>query len=252
MRYLPSVSIFALYRQEDSQRVKVMKRPISFEQQEVRRWIKGICRDYDIKSTHLAKLAGVAPSTLNRFLNDKEHQYVLSAKTIGKVEKAVASLPDNMQLSDQLELSGERLIVVGEVAAGVFKTALEWPVNEQFAFSLPPIPIFEGCRKFGLIVRGESMNQLYKPGTILICVKFIDLERDPQDGEKVIVERTDKHGMTEATVKEYRIQNGEAWLWPKSTAPEFQTPWRVADHNNQEEEDSLVIKSLVVWSMRPE
>lgn len=105
-------------------------------------------------------------------------------------------------------------------------------------------------RRFGLRVVGDSMNEVYPPGTILECVAY-NGEVEIPSGKRVIVVRTKHDGSVEATVKELvRSQDGVEWLRPRSTHPLFQA-FR-GDQPGEEEIVSVEIVGIVVASTRHE
>lgn len=119
--------------------------------------------------------------------------------------------------------------LIGEVEAGVWREALEWgEEEEQERFPIPVDPRWQGQPLFALRVRGPSMDRLYPDGSIIYCVRYADLARDPKPGERVICRRVNNNGLVEATVKELEIDpDGNAWLWPRSSHPEHQQPIRL-------------------------
>lgn len=154
--------------------------------------------------------------------------------------------------TDQL-LSGEVAIgsirVLGYVEAGDWKEAVKMPQDDQWHVSIPTPGDYERYRKFALSVRGPSMDRRYPPGSILVCVDYYELGRDPASGERVIVHRH-KGDLTEATCKLYqRDSEGHPWLWPESTHPEHQTP---IDPTADPEADEVCITAKVIGSYRPE
>jgi hypothetical protein len=69
------------------------------------------------------------------------------------------------------------------------------------------------------------MDLRYPDGTIILCIRFGDLGRNPISGDRVVCVRRNRQGLVEATVKEFVIDDdGQPWLWPRSTHPEHQTP----------------------------
>ncbi len=73
------------------------------------------------------------------------------------------------------------------------------------------------------------MDEYYPDGSHVVCVRLSDLERWPIPGEHVVIERRD--GVTddfEATLKEFRVADGKAWLWPRSYDPAHQQPVQVS------------------------
>jgi len=147
--------------------------------------------------------------------------------------------------------SGPRLFVKGEVAAGVWRDAFEWEMDSW-------VPYQGGSHfdapleaRYGLLVAGESMNEVYPPGTILDCVSCIHARIESvESGQRVIVVRKRFTGEIEATVKEYRRTTEGDWLVPRSNNPAFQNPiTMVADDPMIEE---TVIVAVVKGSYRPE
>lgn len=119
------------------------------------------------------------------------------------------------------------IYVIGAVQAGIYKEAIEWNGDEWYSLTVPiNDDRFPDIERFGLEVRGNSMNLLYPEGTIVLVVRFNDIGRKPNPGERVVVLRRSKTGGYEATLKEYqRDERGRHILWPRSTDPEFQAPF---------------------------
>lgn len=145
---------------------------------------------------------------------------------------------------------GPRLFVKGEVAAGVWKEAWEVPEDEWEMFTGRADVQRPLRERFGLRVFGDSMNEVYPPGTILECVRF-DGEDQLESGKRVIVVRTRVGGAVEATVKELvRDAEGREWLVPRSTNPAFQA-FR-GDEPDSPDIVSVEVVGVVVASIRPE
>lgn len=119
-----------------------------------------------------------------------------------------------------------RVPVKGMVQAGLWRDAIEWPQEDWYSIVAPADDRHPGAERFGLVVRGTSMDRLYPEGTIVLAVKFGDLARTPKPGERVVVLRRDRRtGDYEATLKEYDLDDkGRHILWPRSNDPEFQSP----------------------------
>ncbi|HJQ55972.1 MAG TPA: S24 family peptidase [Vineibacter sp.] len=147
-----------------------------------------------------------------------------------------------------------QVMIVGHVQAGVFREAMEWPEEDWKPAPIARILAFERLRQFGLEVRGTSMNLVYPPGAVAVCVSTMELGRDPKDKERVVVLRREQHGGdVEATVKELRIDDeGAAWLWPRSSDPHYQEPWRVTSLATSDDNDDLRIVALVIGAYIPE
>lgn len=123
---------------------------------------------------------------------------------------------------EKLPSLGPTLYVIGEVQAGVFKTAWQKERDEWEAFTGIPDLVAPVNDLFGLKVVGDSMNLVYPEGTILECCQYFGNDVIPA-GKRVIVQRFRRDGTVEATVKELaRDEHGHEWLVPRSTNPVHQ------------------------------
>lgn len=190
------------------------------------------------------------------------------------VETLIAALPAEAGTPQGASRSTMNLIVItvrGYVQAGRWREAIEWEPDSWYSITVPDKGKYPGIERFGLEVRGNSMNRLYPEGTTLICVRFYDIARPPQPGDKVICLRRDRYGEFEATVKEYqRDDQGRHILWPRSDDPEHQTPIILSDELpvatdqhalpsrvnagpfSQAGLDDIIIAALVIQSVRDE
>lgn len=187
------------------------------------------CKDATgVDLTTLARRIGRAPSTLNRFVKpDWPHR--LGSSTIALLEDAAGLSFADFDSASRESRSAALLTpslnipVVGEVQAGAWKMAYEAPQEEQelVVVSHPGGP---DVQYFGLRVVGDSMDQIYPPGTVLICVRRMDFWGVIRHGDHVIVQRrSDIDDRSEYTVKE--VQQDPAkdfWLVPRSTNPAHQ------------------------------
>ena len=145
---------------------------------------------------------------------------------------------------------GPTLFIRGAVQAGHF--AEPWEVHEDDweRYTGRADIVVPLRRRFGLRVVGESMNEIYPPGTVLDCV-----QRDPFDeipnGKRVIVQRKRIGDGIETTVKEYfRDADGIEWLVPRSRNPAFQAPFRCDQPGDDIE--AIEVIAIVVASIQPE
>ena len=157
--------------------------------------------------------------------------------------------------------------VIGAVQAGVWNNDGSWPDDDQYALEVPVPTEFTLMNRFGLEVRGASMNLVYPAGTVLVCVPLAEVERWLVTGEKIIVQRRGKLGI-ETTVREFVHDASGVWLWPRSSHPEHQQPiplslprldgveqqLAIADFQAVDEEDGVEIAviALVIQSIRIE
>lgn len=150
----------------------------------------------------------------------------------------------------QMRVLDEHRIIwcVGEVAAGVWRESFEWPADERVPVLMLPDERYVGIDRFALKVRGDSMNKLYPDGSFVVYVRFQDIGRGPRSGERVVALRH-RHGLTEATVKEYHKDNqAQRWLIPWSTNPAHQSLLM----DQADDGEMLDVIGLVVGSQRVE
>lgn len=134
-----------------------------------------------------------------------------------------------------------RLQVKGAVAAGVWREAIEWPEDDWVSYTGGAHIDAPMDRRFGLVVEGDSMNEVYPPGTILDCVSTIGSGMYPQHKQRVVIVRRRIDGDVEATVKEYRREaDGREWLVPRSYNPAFQTPIELGSAEDGIEETTIM------------
>lgn len=140
--------------------------------------------------------------------------------------------------------------VLGAVQAGTWSTALEWPPDRRYQVFFKPVSTYREIKTFGLEVLGSSMDKVYPPGSVLICVKLLDLHRELRSGERVIVYQV-RGDEIEATAKEYIVdEEGQIWLWPRSNDPRHQTPLTYPTPGTGV--DEIRIHAVVIGSYRPE
>lgn len=143
---------------------------------------------------------------------------------------------------------GPRLFIKGEVAAGIWREAFEFPEDEWQTFTGRAGVTAELQHRFGLRIIGDSMNEVYPPDTIVECVSvFGHVEATP--GRRVVVLRTNDNDECEATVKELVEQDGELWLVPRSTNPVYRPYKLMAPEPGIKQ---TRIAAVVVSSVRPE
>lgn len=145
----------------------------------------------------------------------------------------------------------DRLRVIGSVAAGVWREAEQWDQDAQFAIEGSQSPVPRG-KRFGVVVEGRSMDQVYEPGTVLDCVSIFDHNVKPQTGDHVIVERVRPDGLREVTVKEYLDEDGRYYLLPRSSRPEFKQRIEIGEPDHDYSgDDRIQVTAFVVGSYPP-
>ncbi len=210
-----------------------------------------------LKPAPWARAAGVSPSALYNFLHKRSDS--LSQPTLEALARAAARPVSELTGEVPVRLSGpvQAVTVVGTVEAGNWVEALEWPPEDQFRITVPRPRGPDGV--FGLLVNGPSLNLRYPEGTILVCMPLAQLQRELRSGDRVIVERRNRDGLVEATVKELAFDaDGRAWLWPRSDHPEHQQPllipWPpdVELHASESDVEEVNVTATVVGAYQPE
>lgn len=193
----------------------------------------------------LAERLGVEQPTVQRWEAGKREPDLTQ---LMELAAALGVEPSALIDPDIAVAAGPTLFVKGEVAAGVWRSALESPRTEWQAFTGRADVTAKREHRFGLRILGDSMNEIYPPGTIVECVSVFG-HIEPAPGKRVVVLRTNDNGDVEATVKELVEQDGDLWLVPRSTNPAHR-PIRI-----DESKDGIVeirIAAVVVASVRPE
>lgn len=133
---------------------------------------------------------------------------------------------------------GPTIPIRGKVAAGLWAEAWDETDEGRTMMGRPDIavPIRD---RFGVVVVGDSMNMRYPSGTLLECVAFYT-NVEIASGKRVIVQRRNRSGEIEVTVKEYLIdEHGVEWLVPRSYNPAFQQ-FRVDEPGEDIEEVQII------------
>lgn len=145
---------------------------------------------------------------------------------------------------DVLEIT-RRVVVVGEVAAGVWQEEETW--DERKYDDIPAMPgRYEHLEQVAYLVRGPSMDlERIFDGDFVICVTYWQTRDAPQEGDIVLVTR--KNGsLTERTVKVVHVTPKCVELQPRSSDPRFQKPIVIPHDNSAPDDMSVEITGLVI------
>ena len=245
---LRSISQYALQAQNTYRNVlsRCYSRRMERTPDERREILRRFISDNQLKIAPWAKAAAVDKNSIYNFLNG--HSQSLDHTTYAKLARA-SRIPVWKLNGDAPEAPSPSAIwVVGQVQAGHFLEAVEWDRSHWYSIDVPVAPRFRANAK-ALLVAGESMNKEFRDGAIVIWVDMLDF-RPPEHEDFVVAYAYSNDGRIEATVKEYRLDDeGRAWLWPKSTEPEFQSPVCLA--SLPADLDHVEIKGIVVGDYRP-
>lgn len=174
-------------------------------------------------------------------------------QTVEALAKALGCIAIDLLGSPDLPASPlvKPIPVIGAVEAGAWKEALEWPETDWEYEPIPEDPRFLGLTRFGLAVRGRSMNEVYREGDIVICIPMIELNEPLVSGRRYVIYRH-KSGEIEATLKEYyEDMDGRNWLLPRSTDPAHKTPISFDDGDGKTTDVEIFARVTGVWSREP-
>ncbi|MBF0858190.1 S24 family peptidase [Gluconobacter sp. LMG 31484] len=186
-------------------------------------------------------------------MNDETATHSLSATTEAKISAAYNGAPAAKALLSPIHTT--QIEVRGDVQAGVWREAIEWPAVDWYAITVPIDTAYQGFHRYGLKVCGQSMNKVFPEGSVVVVINFGDLGRLPKTGDFVVaVQRCSKTDQYEATVKAVQIRDdGTVILWPQSWDPAFQTPVVLPPQNGGDSAGTpdVMIQALVVGSYQP-
>lgn len=224
----------------------------------IRKYISSVCDYLELMPTQLAKAAGLAPSTLNKFLADPSFPTCLSSRTLAKINTFVARSPraliagalpsvsaDSIQSSldgasgsverfDGEDLSAKldslshsfrsiSVRVIGALEANAWRTTMQWPEKKQYMAPMALRGVPDTRKIFAYEVNGDIASDVYPSGSVLACLSLGDLGRELLDGEHVIVQRVRGDGKTEGTVRELQITGNQRLLVTRSRKPQFRS-----------------------------
>ncbi len=196
----------------------------------------------------IAERMGVSVPQISRWENGKDG---IPSQRLSALSQAYgAPIGELLDEDTDFLAPGPTLYIKGSVQAGTFLESWEVSEDDWERYTGRADIAVPVRRRFGLRVVGESMNEIYPPGTILDCVA-----RDPYDdipnGKRVIVQRRRMGDGIETTVKEYfRDADGVEWLVPRSRNPAFQAPFRCDQPGDDIE--AIEVIAIVVASIQPE
>lgn len=171
-----------------------------------------------LTQAQLAELVGVEQPTVQRWETGKREP---DFDALNALATALGVDPPALLAEHVVAPLGPKLYVKGEVAAGVWRDAFEWPEEEWRSFNGRPGVSAKLEHRFGLRVVGDSMNLKYPHGSIVECISLFG-HAEAMPGRRVVVVRQRDDLMFEATVKKLVEQDGELWLVPESTNPAHQ------------------------------
>jgi len=198
-----------------------------------------------MSQAELAMRIGVTQSVVSDWENGKLHSYTDHSDAIHRALKIpLDELRPGASFSPVTGIE-----VVGEVQAGVWRVATEFPEEDRAVIPVVGVPGYGGVKLVALKVVGSSMDLLYPDGSFVIVVSAADT--DARHGDRVVVYRA-KGELQEASIKEVRVEaDGRVGLWPRSSSPEHQQPIYLSDDDQNGPEIAYVVVGRYSMEDRP-
>lgn len=205
------------------------------------RKIKALRREAGLTQIGLAEKLNIPQSTISKY---ERGANIPGSDIMGRLALALNVTPkDIIGVGIDGGAPGRRVSVIGALAAGEWAETIEWPYYEQFEVPLLAPDSLAGVPITAFRVEGDSMNKIY-PNNSIVYVS--PLRGNPRSGDVVVVMRSDAHGLTEGTLKEYVVDgDGKKWLWPRSSAPEHQAPLQYMSKRG----DTVEVTGVVVAAL---
>lgn len=213
-------------------------------------WLKTRLRELDKTQIGLARHLGIEHPRISEFIRG---EWQLPSRMVSAMAEYLEMSADELLQAlstlnvGKVSASTNRLLrvrILGNVQAGIWREAVMYGPTDITHLDLPADPDYPEVERFGLINEGPSMNRLIPEGAVAICILLQAIERDPIDGEIVVIIRRTTRGLTEASLKEYVVDpvKGAVELWPRSFHPDWQKPITLETNG---EEDDVQIQAVV-------
>ena len=193
----------------------------------------------------LSEAIGVKQATVSRWLSGKSEPTIEPVRKLARI----AGVTVDEFLNGNIVLTHSPityLTVRKHVAAGQWRPVEDPDASDFEPFSVPVVLDHPYNNVFAVRVLGDSMDQEYQPGSVLICVPLLDWGRDLKPGDHVIVERRDGADV-EYTCKElWRALDGVMWLRPKSDNPEHAAIRVDSEPNGVEVTITAVVEGAII------
>jgi hypothetical protein len=226
----------------------------------IRRKALRACLDAaEMTETDAARAAGMpTPNALYNFLKGRTAS--LSQSTLEALSRVVpgatlASLT-GAETPDNVAPTVRPIQVRAAATAGLMQAAFDMPQAQQYKIVAPITDAMHAQGAFGVEIREPGAEKLYPKGSQLICIPLTSFDGEITNGKHLILQRIVK-GRVEVTVREITIEATEAWLWLRSTHPNYQAPvqmaftpgrppsaWMVGD-------DRYIVAAVVVLAIVP-
>lgn len=220
----------------------------------VPKWLSEAAKERGAQA-RLARATGIPPDVLSKILAGNRG---LKHDEAEALRAAVQSLPQKSH-ADPGFLDLVPVPIEARVEAGLFKASNQLPPEDRGIEHISGNSPYARFPLVGLQVAGESMNEFYPHGSVVIVVPAVHLGEGwmPDSGQHVIVQRLNDWNESELTIKEIRYGPGPEpeflELWPRSRHPDFQKPWSFPIRRDEEagDQEKMRIIGLVIRGVTP-
>ncbi|QEX18526.1 hypothetical protein FRZ44_38330 [Hypericibacter terrae] len=192
--------------------------------------LKALRVEFGLSQKRLAEILGVKQPSITQAEKGKslEPRFVIdAARHFGVRPEWLRGDDDGPREAEAPTASVSSIAVIGHVQAGEWRAAYVWDRDQWYPIAIPPDRRYPRVERLALEVRGDSMNKLYPPGSILVAVRYADIGKRPAAGERVICLRHNVTDQVEATVKELELEKGVLSLVARTTNPRRYPPIRI-------------------------
>lgn len=210
-------------------------------------WLAKRLKTTGKRNRGLAKHLGVPDSRISEIINGRREVQTDEIEGVAEfLDWTLEELMRAMGASNGRGSSGVALLIKGTVQAGLWMREAHLPPEDWKPSGLPVPPEYRDSDPFVLKVVGSSMDEVYPDGTLIVCVSTLRMGRELRSGDRVVVQRKNRNGEFEITVKQYAVEGARKWLVARSTKPEF----RGAVEMQKKGTESIEAVALVVASYR--
>ena len=208
-------------------------------------YLRYVLKVTDQSATALARQAGISSTTLTRPLNNPDHKFTITTKTIEKIAAVSGISPApffeaknlaelnlgahptkvaNRELWDIGEWENGNIQVIGAVEVGVWREIGPEPAYNLYVRA--PLPFlsteYKQDKCFAVEVRDTSVNNHARAGDFLFCRKSKH-ESDARADDLVIIEtRKENDLLYELEARRLRYKRGKWFTEIESTDPRFE------------------------------
>lgn len=136
-----------------------------------------------MRQSEFAKaIGGVDQSTVSKWENERQKP---AFDQIMRIAELANVTPKQFMGIEEMNSSssGIRTVrVTGELCAGEWSEAQDWPAEDQYEVAAPLPPEWSDAPLVARVVQGNSMNKVYPEGTIVYLAPLASLARSPVNG----------------------------------------------------------------------